>query len=148
MSKIKGHPGLFWPSYKDKDGKKRESRKSIWGSYWCKGCPKHPERGPHQESLGTNLVKQAAINLAKLKAHPKRSLPDADDMTVSWLLDSYLDNASTTCKRSTLKEYEDLIRVHLRPALGFYRALDLIYDRRIIERFIVSCFSWIVASIV
>lgn len=137
MSKIKGHPGLFRPDYVGRDGKKHESR-NIWGQWWCERCPKHPDGGRHRESLETRGVKQAIVNLAKRKAQPKRPMIDAEELTVAWLLDRYLNYATTYCKRSTSREYEDLVRVHLRPALGFHKAVDLIYDSSILECFVAS----------
>lgn len=137
MSKIKGHPGLYRPNYRDKSGQMRESQ-NIWGSYWCRRCRKHPQGGPHKENLHTNLVKQAVVNLARLKSQPKRSMIDADEITVNSLLDAYLNRTSTHCKRSTYIEYEDVARVHIRPELGFYRATDLIYDNSILQAFVAG----------
>lgn len=138
MSRIKGYPGLFRPEYRGKDGNNRESGRNIWGLWYCRGCPKHPEGGRHRENLKTNLVKQAVVNLARLKSQPKGPVIDPENTTVNWLLERYLNYAFTYCKRSTFKEYEDLVRVHLRPNLGFYRATDLIYDSSILEKFVAK----------
>jgi hypothetical protein len=122
MAAVKNHSGLYWRG------------PVIWGQWWCKRCPVHPQGGRHRQSMETDRIKDAAVELARLKAEPKKPVIDIDQITVNYLLDRYLNR--TGIQRSTLCEYEDLCRKHLRPALGHYLATDLIYDGRIIENFV------------
>lgn len=135
MAKIKGHKGLFRPDYVDKAGNRCESP-IIWGQWWCKRCPKHPNGngGRHRESLETEKIKDAAVELAKKKAEPKKPVVDPSEITVDYLLDRYLNK--TDIEKSTLCDYEGLCKKHLRPALGFHLATDLVDDGMILEKFV------------
>lgn len=135
MAKIPGHPGLFRPDYLDKTGKYVESS-IIWGRWRCRGCPEHPRRGRHQISMETSKVKEADARLAEIKSTRPSMLIPAQNITVSWLLDRYLQYSETYNKRATYVGYRELVNRHLRPALGHLRATDLVYDDSIVERFV------------
>lgn len=126
MAAIKGHPGLYW----------RTNSSVIWATWWCKRCSEHPRGGKHRKSCETDLIKTAEEQRRKFieETNSKKAIIDIEQITVNYLLDRYLNK--TDIQKSTLAEYEDLCRKHLRSSLGNHLATDLIYDGRILENFV------------
>jgi hypothetical protein len=111
-------------------------------SYVCGvGCLQHPEGGvQHRESTGKKTVDEAKAERAKKVGRIAEGKPllNENEILVEELLTGVSDYAVIHCKKSTQKEYEDKIRVHLTPAMGSFRAVDLCLNPSLIRGFIAT----------
>ena len=66
---------------------------------------------------------KAKAKLRQLLANAHESKPE--NITVSTLLDQYLEYATPNLKFASVKRYREVIRIHIKPALGHVRAAEL-----------------------
>ena len=105
-----------WPR-KNKEGKVIGYR----GSYWA-----HTANGRkrHYVSGKTKGETRAALNKAKADADRGRVF-DSQDLRLGDYLDKWLLNIKDTVRQRTWERYEQIVRVHLKPALGSMKLKNL-----------------------
>jgi integrase len=131
------HRGLYRPTYRDEYKNVKESSR-WWMRYTCRGCPLHPVGGKHRESTGKKKVTEAQRILDERRGTAAEGKPiiRMNEITMNQLLQGVLNDAQIRCKQSTVREYEDRIRIHLLPFFGNMRAIDICFDETIVRRFI------------
>ena len=98
-----------WPS-KNKEGKVIGYR----GSYWVQTTD-----GPKRRYVSGKRKAETRTALNAAKADADRGLVfDARDLGLGEYLDAWLLNIKDTVRQRTWERYEQIVRVHLKPALG------------------------------
>ena len=110
LSKKRGNgEGSIYP-VKDKQGHVVGYR----GSYWV-----HTADGPKRRYLSGKKREDVADELAKCLANRAEGLVfEAGTMTLEEYLDQWLQDVQDTVRRSTFERYEELVELHVTPALG------------------------------
>ena len=75
--------------------------------------------GPKRKTLYGKTRREVDEKLTRAKANRDSGLVfDADNLTLGGYLDRWLDSVRDTVRQRTWERYEQIVRVHLKPALG------------------------------
>src|SRR5215203_3282127 len=116
MPKRGNGEGSIYP-HKNKAGKVIGYR----GSYWI-----HTSEGPKRRYLSGKRREDVRDKLAKALSDRADGLVfDAGSLTVGEYLDRWLKDVKDTVRGSTYERYDQLVKLHIRPALGRIKLKNL-----------------------
>jgi integrase len=87
----------------------------------------HTPNGPKRKMIYGRKYKDVEKKLAEARGDAARGLVfDADNLKLGEYLDRWLaDSVADTVRQSTFERYEQIVRVHIRPALGNLKLKDV-----------------------
>ena len=86
----------------------------------------HTSKGPKRKTLYGKTRQEVANKLARALSHRTQGLTfEGSSLKLGEYVDCWLPNISNTVRQRTWERYEQIVRVHIKPALGRIKLKDL-----------------------